>query len=328
MKKLISILLTFALFACIFTGCSNLHNSESKLSIVTTIFPGYDWINQIIGDKASNVEVTMLLDSGVDLHSYQPTATDIIKISECDMFIYVGGESDSWVDDALNNAVNEDMVVINLLEVLGDDIVKKEEFVEGMQDDNHDDEDEHHDEEHEYAYDEHVWLSLNNAKLICKYISDKLAEIDPDNKQTYAVNTEAYIGKLIALDNQYQTTVDSAPVKTLLFGDRFPFRYLVDDYGLEYYAAFSGCSAESEASFETVAFLAKKIDELGLTTVLTIDGMNHRIAQTVIETTKSKNAKILSMNSMQSTTSADIENGVTYLSIMEANLDVLKNALK
>ena len=199
--------------------------------------------------------------------------------------------------------------------------MKEEEFVDGM-------EHEHHSEEHEHSDDEHVWLSLKNAKIICKYISERLSEIDPDNKDIYTANTQAYIAELAALDSEYQSAVDAAPVKPLLFGDRFPFRYLVDDYGLEYYAAFSGCSAESEASFETVAFLAGKIDELDLNTVLTIDGVNHRLAETIVETSVAKNADILSLNSMQSITVADVKNGATYLSIMEANLEVLKEALR
>lgn len=319
MKKIISALLALTMLACTLSGCSVFDNSSDKLSIVTTVFPQYDWVKNIMGEKAEQADITLLADNGTDIHNYQPTATDIIKISECDILIYVGGESDSWVKDTLKNAVNKDMVVIDLINVLGEDIVKQEELIEGM---------ENTDEEHELANDEHVWLSLKNAKLICKYISDSLAEVDAENKDVYAANTELYIEKLTALDNEYQSTVDAAPVKTLLFGDRFPFRYLTDDYGLEYYAAFPGCSAESEASFETIAFLAGKIDKLGLNTVLTIDGADHRIAQTIIEASKSKNADILSLNSMQSITASDINNGVTYLSIMEANLKILKETLK
>lgn len=329
MKKIVSALLTLTILAGVLTGCFGMGNSNDKLSIVTTIFPEYDWVKQIMGEKAEQADITLLVDSGVDLHSYQPTAADIIKISECDIFIYVGGESDSWVEDTLVSATNKDMVVINLMEVLGEDIVMEEEFVEGMEHhDDHNEDEEHASDEHEHIDDEHIWLSLKNAKLICQYIADRLAEVDGENKDVYAANTEVYIEKLTALDNEYRSAVDAADVNTLLFGDRFPFRYLVEDYGLEYYAAFSGCSAESEASFETVAFLAGKIDELGLNTVLTIDGVNHRLAQTIIETSQAKNADILSLNSMQSTTVSDIENGATYLSIMQANLEVLKETLK
>ena len=302
-----------------------------KLSVVTTIFPEYDWVRQIAGDNMDNIELTMLLDNGVDLHSYQPTVDDIVRISECDMFIYVGGESDEWVGDALREAVNRVMAVVNLLEVRGV-AVQEEEVVEGMQEeDEHDHEDEdhdHEDEEGEVEYDEHVWLSLKNAAVLCQEIADQLGAIDPANKDAYAANAAAYIGELNTLDAQYEAAVNAAPVKTVLFGDRFPFRYLADDYGLDYYAAFVGCSAETEASFETVVFLANKVDELGLSAVLTIESSDGKIARTIVQNTAAKSAQILHMDSMQSTTSQDVKNGVTYLSTMEGNLEVLKQALQ
>lgn len=298
--------------------------SADKLKIVTTIFPEYDWVRQIAGDQISNMELTMLLDNGVDLHSYQPTADDIMKISDCDIFVYVGGESDEWVEDALKEAVNKDMQVINLLEVLGDS-VKTEEMVEGMQETEHDHE---HDHEHEEEADEHVWLSLKNAQTLSDAIASALETADPGNKETYAVNAASYVEKLAALDTQYQEVVDIASQKTLLFGDRFPFRYLADDYGLSYYAAFAGCSAESEASFETISFLAQKVDELGLKNVLTIEKSDQKIAKIIIENTRDKNQNILTLDSMQSTTSDDVANGTTYLSVMENNLSVLKEALQ
>lgn len=300
--------------------------TAKKLSIVTTIFPEYDWVRQILGAKISDADVTMLLDNGVDLHSYQPTVDDIVKIATCDLFIYVGGESDEWVEDALKHAVNKDMQVINLLEVLGDS-AKAEETVEGMQEDAHDHAEDDDHEEDEEELDEHVWLSLKNAKVLCDAISQALQTLDPENKGVYAANTEAYGQELDALDEKYRETLDNAAHKTVLFGDRFPFRYLVDDYGLSYYAAFAGCSAESEASFETVLFLSKKLDELGLPCILTIEGTQHRIAETIVENTTAKNQKVLSMDSMQSITSKDVAKGTTYLSVMEKNLDELAEAL-
>lgn len=276
---------------------------------------------EILGDKADHAEVTMLLDNGVDLHSYQPTADDIIKISDCDLFIYVGGESDGWVEDALKEAANKDMQVINLLDVLGEQ-VKGEEVVEGMEA-----EEEESEDEDEPEYDEHVWLSLKNAETLCNAITDALEEIDPANKDAYAANAASYLEKLAALDGEYQAVVDNAVRKTVLFGDRFPFRYLVDDYGLSYYAAFAGCSAETEASFETISFLAGRVDELGLPCVLTIEGAQHKIAETIVQNSAAKDQSILTLDSMQSTTSADAANGRTYLSVMESNLDVLKQAL-
>ena len=333
MKKITALLLALFVLVGALAGCGkqNDTNKTDKLSIVTTIFPEYDWVREILGDKADNAEITMLLDNGVDLHSYQPTADDIVKISDCDLFIYVGGESDGWVEDALRNAANRNMKVINLLEVLGDS-VKTEEIVEGMQEEHehedahaHDDAEEH---EHEEEADEHVWLSLKNAKMLVKVISKALQELDPDNKDIYAANADAYVKKLSALDADYQAAVDAASNKTILFGDRFPFRYLVDDYGLRYYAAFVGCSAETEAGFETISFLAKRVDEWKLPCVLTIEGAQHKIAETVVRNTTAKNQKVLTMDSMQSTTTQDVKNGTTYLSVMEKNLSVLKEALR
>ena len=348
MKKFISAVVAGFLALGSLTACnSSGAKGNGKLKIVTTIFPEYDWVMNVLGDKASDADVTMLLDNGVDLHSFQPTAADIMKISSCDLFIYVGGESDEWVEDALKEAVNKNMIVIDLLDELGD-AVKEEELVEGMQgedeedhdhdhehdeDHEHEDHDEDHDHEHhheegEVEYDEHVWLSLRNAQVLVKSISDALQKIDSANADTYKKNADSYIESLKALDADYKAAVDAASTKTILFGDRFPFRYMVDDYGLTYYAAFVGCSAESEASFETITFLSKKVDELSLPVVLTIEGKDKRIAETIIENTASKNQKVLTLDSMQSVSSSDVKNGKTYISIMESNLSVLKEALK
>ena len=296
-------------------------NAEKKLKIVTTIFPEYDWTRNILGEREADVDLTMLLDNGTDLHSFQPAVKDIMKVSSCDLLIYVGGESDQWIEDALKSAKNKNMKTINLMEVLGD-TVKEEETVEGMQESRHG-----HEDEDEKEYDEHVWTSMRNASVICDAIAETLEEMDHENKESYQANAENYKAKLSALDQEYQDAVDSAAQDTLVFADRFPFRYLVDDYGLKYYAAFSGCSAESEASFKTVTFLAGKIDELETKSVLTIEKSDDRIAQTVIENTKAKDQKILQLNSMQSITSDEIKDGVTYLSVMEDNLNVLKEAL-
>ena len=335
MKRIFPLFLALAVAVSLLAGCGKKNATESgesesdKLRVVATIFPGYDWVHQIMGNRAAAADLTMLLDNGVDLHSYQPTTDDIIKVFDCDLFIYVGGESDGWAENALKTAANKDIKVVSLLEVLGER-VKTEEIVEGMQDADH----AHaHDHEHDHGHDhgeekdEHVWLSLKNAKTLVGAIADALQELDPDNKDTYAANASAYIEKLSALDGAYQSAVDGAARKTVLFGDRFPFRYLVDDYGLSYYAAFAGCSAESEASFETVSFLAKKVDELGLPCVLTIEGKNHKLAETIVQSTAGKNQKVLTMDSMQSMTSKDAANGATYLSVMEQNLSVLKEAL-
>ena len=325
MKRILSLILACTASLGMLTGCGSTPLTEKdsgQPKVVTTIFPEYDWVRQILGDKADDADITMLLDNGVDLHSYQPTADDIVKIADCDLFLYVGGESDGWVDDALAGAANKDRKVINLLDVLGAQ-VKEEETVEGMETEEEDAAADADDPE----YDEHVWLSLKNAETLCEAIANALEELDEQNKDTYAANLTAYTDQLAALDAAYQTAVDTGKRKTVLFGDRFPFRYLVDDYGLSYYAAFAGCSAESEASFETVSFLAKKVDALSLPCVLTIEGKQHKIADTIVQNTKAKNQPILTMDSMQATTSEDAANGTTYLGVMENNLGVLKQAL-
>ena len=270
------------------------------------------------------------------------------------------------MEDVLAAAVNPDLVSVSLTEAMGDGL-KEEEIVEGMehehghdhdhdheededhdhdhdedhdQDEDHDHDEEHdhdededeehdhdHDHEHEEEYDEHVWLSLRNAEKLTGALADALAKADPANAEVYAANAQAYAAKLQELDGRYAETVANAAFKTLLFGDRFPFRYLTDDYSLTYFAAFTGCSAESEASFGTIAFLAGKVDELKLPAVMTIEGGNHKIAETVVATASDPARKILTMNSMQSVTAADVEQGVTYLSMMEENLNVLKEAL-
>ena len=289
-------------------------SDDDKLNIVTTIFPEYDWVKNLTLGVEDQVQVSMLLDSGVDLHSYQPTASDIMEISQCDMFIYVGGESDEWVEDALAESTNDEMVVINLLDVLGDS-VKEEQVVDYFVN-------------IFYIYLLCTIEVIKNAAIIVSDISQELQSIDSDNADVYQSNEDDYISKINELDTEYDNAVSEASIDTVLFGDRFPFRYLVDDYGLNYYAAFVGCSAETEASFETVTFLAGKVDELNLSAVMTIDGDDQQIAKTIIQNTIDKDQKILTMDSMQSTTTKDIENGATYLDIMSTNLDVLKEAIK
>ena len=310
-KTLAGVTILLALTTSVFAKAKKADKNSGKIKIVTTIFPQYDWTREIIGDTNS-ANLTLLIGNGTDLHSYQPSIQDIAKISTADIFIYVGGESDEWVEKAVSNAKNKNMTVVNMLEVLGDR-VREEEIVEGMEHEHHDEEhhhdaDHHHDddEEEEIEYDEHVWLSLKNA----------------------AVVTEVLCEKIVKLDSEYERAVLSASKKTVLFGDRFPFRYLTDDYGLKYYAAFVGCSAESEASFETITFLAKKCDELNLNSILTIEKSDKKIAKTIASNTKSKNQEILEMDSLQSITKKEIESGRNYLSAMKNNLEVLKKALK
>ena len=496
MKKITALLLALMMLTGVLAGCGKPKDTgkAGKLKVVTTIFPAYDWVRAILGDKADNAEVTMLLDNGVDLHSYQPTADDIVRISDCDLFVYVGGESDVWVENALKNAANRKMKVINLLEVLGDS-VKTEETVEGMQEDGHghshdeqlteddikdrtlsdfagawkslhpyllngdldkfcqhraeEDEDssttkdtylekyktswqcdaekisiegnnitftyadgktvsaeytyagyqpKRNDEgkirsvryqfettsadapkyvqfndhghepgeaEHFHIYfgndgfdalmsgktnpffvkdalsaedildelmghdhgeekDEHVWLSLKNAQALCVTLADALCAIDPDNKNTYIANAAAYRDKLAALDADYKAVVDGAAHKTVLFGDRFPFRYFADTYGLDYYAAFPGCSSESEASAKTLSFLIDKIKEEQIPVVFHTELSNEQMTDSICEAT---GAKKLLLHSCHNVSKDDFESGATYLSLMEQNVSALKEAL-
>lgn len=488
-------------FAVCFILCSNAF--AAKKSIVCVTYPEYDWVMNILGKNASNFNVVLLQNNGTDLHSYQPSVRDIARISTCDLLIYVGGESDEWVEKAVKNAKNKNMKVVNMLEVLGDK-VREEEVVEGMQaEDEHEHEHSHehnesfseadvkarslkewngewqstypyllsgeldevwehkaeHDEKmssadykekytkayvtdeltikikapyieyvtkngsykakYEYAgsafrirddgrsqakfkfekksgsdkaakyiifsdhnfepavpehfhfyesnesfeevlwdgvhfptyypaslsgedivdelighhheeveYDEHVWLSVKNAIELTNAISVEIMQLDSENASHYKNNTVSYVKQLADLDAEFEKVVRDSAKKTVLFGDRYPFRYLTDDYKLNYFAAFVGCSAESEASFETIAFLAKKLDELGLNAVITIEKSDKKIAKTIVASTKNKNQEILEMDSLQSVAQKEIAGGRNYLSAMKNNLEVLKKALK
>ena len=366
----------FSLVAC--NDSSDKKPEQTKLSIVTTIYPEYAWVKEILGQRVDSVELTLLIKNGVDLHSYKPTAQDIAKIASANMVVYVGGESDKWIKDALAATPKKGRSEINLMEALGDR-VKAEEIVEGMQgfetkdekretkeisseeehhhhhhhheehaeehehehhehaeehehDEHHSEHAEahehHHDHEHEIENDEHVWLSLKNAEIFVQKITVELAKFDLAHASAYKDNATDYIARIKALDGDYRAAIESASRKTILFGDRFPFRYLVDDYGIKYYAAFVGCSAESEASFETIAFLANKMDSDSLPAILTIEKGNKKIANAVLAASKnSKDAQILTINSMQAVTEQQIAEGESYLSIMQTNLEILKKAL-
>ncbi len=325
MKKIILLILAAA-FVFSMVSCTGFEKkSSAKFTVVTTIFPQYDWVREIVGES-SDIDIVLLQKNGVDLHSYQPKAKDIVTISSCDMFVYIGGESDEWVDSVLETANNKKMKVVNLLECLGDD-AKDEELKEGMEAGEEHEEDGDEDHGHESEKDEHIWLSLKNAKKLCNILKDRISEMDPDNSGVYSENCAKYVEKIETLDNKFKEAASSAKTKTVLFGDRFPFRYLFDDYGLDYFAAFSGCSAESEASIPTVAFLVKKTEELGLKFIVKLEDSNGKIASTIKDSSASKDQEILTMYSIQAVTSSDISNGITYLGEMEKNLETLKKAL-
>ena len=297
------------------------------VSVVTNTFPAYDWVKNIT--EGTDVEVTNLTDNGVSLHNYEPSAQDIEKIAKSNLFLYVGGESDEWAPDAAKQAPNAK--VLNMLEILGD-AVKEEEVKEGMEHEHeHEDGDEDHDHDHDHdheheeiEYDEHVWLSVKNAKTISKAIADALCEIDAKNADTFKKNYEAYAAKLDALQNDFDEMRKAAKQDTILVADRFPFRYLVSDLDLDYFAAFVGCSAESEASFETISFLAQKVDELNIKHIIKLAGSDGKIADTVKNASKAKDQDIIEMTSMENASSND---GKTYIDYMQMNLDALKKAL-
>lgn len=303
----------------------NLQTDDGKVHVICTTFPLYDWTRQIVGEN-DNVEITYLLENGTDIHSFQPGAKQTADISNCDVLIYVGGASEEWLDEMAENAMNQDMKVIRLMDVLSEN-VREETVVAGMQEHDHKEEgeEEHHHEGTEY--DEHVWLSLRNAKKSCEAIKIALCEKDAENAAMYEANYTEYVGKLDALDEKFAEMVNVAKRNTILVGDRFPFAYLVEDYEINYYAAFPGCSAETEASFETVAFLSTKMDEENLPVMLVIENSDKKIAKTILNNTKNPDREILVLNSLQSVKKADMEAGVSYLSIMEANYEVLEKAL-
>ena len=355
MKKL-TIIATLLALLTLFVACGSdtdkkvteKATSEKKVTVVATIYPQYAWLKEILGNHAKSMGLTLLIKNGMDLHSYKPSAADIATIAKADMVVYVGGESDEWIGKALEATPNEKRVTVNLLEALGDR-VKEEEIVEGMQAEeeehhHHDGEEaeehEHHHHEHaeaheeheahaeEVEHDEHVWLSLKNAEILVNALAQAVSKLDSVNANEYSANAAAYVAKINELDESYRVMVAGATHKTVLFGDRFPFRYLVDDYGIKYYAAFVGCSAESEASFETVAFLANKMDSLALPAIFTIDGSDAKIAQAVLAASKkSKEAQVLTLNSMQSIKAAQMDS-LDYLGMMRENLEILKKALK
>ena len=284
------------------------NTEDKKFSIVTTNFPAYDFARAVAGDQ---VQIKMLLKPGVDMHGYEPSPEDIIDIENCSLFIYTGGESDEWVEGILENTRN-----INTLRMM--DAVKpvKEEIVEGMESEEEDKE--------EVEYDEHVWTSLRNAQLIIDAIQNRLSELYPDECASFVQNSVNYKAKLADLDQKFQSIVNNSSRRTLVFGDRFPLRYFVDDYNLEYFAAFPGCSEQNEASSKTISYLVNKIKTEEIPVVLKIELTGDDIAQTIANET---GAKVLVFSAAHNISAEDFENGRTYADIMEANLVVLEEAL-
>ena len=288
-------------------------NSDEKISVVTTIFPAYDFARQVFGDTA---EITLLLKPGMESHSYDPSAKDIVKIDDCDLFIYNGGESDAWVENILDSTEN-----VNSLRMMDSVEAIEEELVEGMEA-----EDEEHGEEHEEEeYDEHIWTSPKNAALIVKSIEDKAVELFPENKSTYTEAGDKYIEKINDLDERFSTLLKGEN-RYFVFGDRFPLLYFFKEYNLNYYAAFPGCGSETEPSAQTVAFLTGKLaDEDTVKTVFYIELSNHKLADTLAS---EQNLPTAEFHACHNISADDFSAGETYVSIMERNYTVLENALK
>ena len=308
MKKIISFIIIF-ISIFVISGCTS--SKDDKITIITTNFPAYDFARQIT--KGSNIEVKMLLKPGSESHDYEPTPKDIISISKSSMFIYVGGESDEWVNDLLDSIDTSNIQILKMMDEVNP---VYEEKVDGMT---------INDDEDEEEYDEHVWTSPRNVIKISRTITDKIHKIDHENWSLYESNYSEYRIKLEKLDSDFKDVVNNSNRKVLIFADRFPFRYFVDDYGLGYYAAFPGCSSETEASAKTISFLINKVKEDNIPVILTIEFSNKKIANTI---SKETGAKILEFNSAHNISKEDFENGKTYLDIMNDNLNVLKEALK
>ena len=313
MKRVLSLVLALVMLFSL-AACSGAER-RARVQIVTTSFPLYDWTRNIVGDT-EGVEITWLMDSGVDPHSFQPTTKDLVFVSDCDVFVYVGGESEAWADDAVASMKNENARVVKLLDGL-QEAALAEEDVPGAEPEA---------EEEEGALDEHIWMSLRAASLCVDLISEALCEADSANDDVYRRNADDYKAQLSALDDAYSEAVASSELDTILVADRFPFRYLAEDYDLDYFAAFAGCSAETEASFQTVLGLSQKADELGLPVILVTENSTGDIAEAVSEGSQSEPA-IRTLDSLQSVTAEIAADGATYLSVMESNLEVLKEAL-
>lgn len=319
MRKFLNTCLVF-LFACVFllglSGCGEKDTTntldDEKISVVATIFPQYDFAKVIGGDK---VNVRMLLSPGVESHGFEPTLQDISDIEKSDLFIYVGGESDEWVNDVLSTVNSDFLRTISLVDTVE---VFEEEHIEGME------EESDHDE-HEEEIDEHIWTSPKNAIKIVNKICDNLCEIDSENSAYYKKNSEDYIKELEKLDSDITDVVSNARVKTLIFAERFPFRYLAEHYGLKYYAAFAGCSSNSEPSLATINFLAGKVKEENVSKVLTIEFSNGSVADTICQMTGATRAEL---HSCHNVSKEDFNNGVTYLELMKRNVNTLREALK
>lgn len=319
MKKLLIWILVFAVCLSL-TACGGSYDraENGKITVVAAIFPEYDWLRNLTAGSDS-IELKLLIDKGVDLHSYQPNVNDIVTVSECDVFVFSGGSGDVWVEDVIETAMNPDLIAVDLMELLE----KHRDLCEIEHEHDHG----HDEHDHEHSGDEHIWLSLVNAAHLCGELTELLCELDGDNTELYQRNLARYTAAIEGLDTRYRPALSETNHETILFADRFPFAYLMEDYDLHYHAAYEGCSAETEVSFDTFARLSDTLRALHLPCVVVIDDSDHRIADTVIAASGAEDCEILTLQTMQAVSRRDIKDGITYLEVMEDNLSVLERAL-
>lgn len=307
-RKLLAVITAAAtvLSLCACSSESGYSNSDSgKLKIISTVFPPYDLARQIAGD---NAEISILLPPGSEIHNYEPSAKDMIAIRNCDIFLYIGGENEQWAEKLINSNDTENVTAVKLID-----------YVPALSED----EDEH-DHEHEHETDEHIWTSPKNAQLMLSAVYDAICKVDPSDKQTYTKNKDAYAKQLSDLDNAYRSAVDNAKNKTIVLADKFPFRYLAHEYGLEFSAAFAACSDESEPGVSTMIKLTKTIKENNIPAVYYLEFSSTKIADTLCDET---GATKLMLHSCHNVSKQDIENNVSYVDLMKQNLENLKVAL-
>ena len=311
MKRWIALLLVVCCLLPLCVGCGKKETSD-KLQILCTVFPLYDWVKNIVGDSDS-VELSLLITNGSDLHSYQPSAEDMMKIASADLFFFVGGVSDKWIEDALLAHSSESRVDVKMTEI--PQILLREICSDSTL--------EHHSHEHG-AIDEHLWLSLENAKIASSYLCEQICRLDEEKSERYRENLTQYTASLSALSEEYTTFVSSVDEPMLLCADRFPFVYLAEDYGIRYIAAFEGCSTDANASPDTILRLAKALDEHSLRAIVVTERSDGRLAESVRAASRDKDQTILRLNSMQSVSKTEIDGGADYLNIMEENLEALR----
>ena len=323
-KRLLCALLTVLLLFS-FASCGKARD-DGKFTIVCTLFPQYDWLRNVT-HGAENVEIVLLISNGTDPHSYQPTASDIMTISNCDMIVYTGADSDQWVQKAIERSKNQDITKIKLTELDGIELQNISDSSHSH-DHEHDEHDDHEGHSHS-ALDEHLYLSLHNAKAATLALKDELCKIDSSNAELYSKNATAYAKELDALDSAFRDDLAASGIEEpfMLFADRFPFVYLLSDLGISYSAAFEGCSADVDAGFDTVIRLIKEVDAHNAKFVAVTETSDKALARTVISSTKTKDQKIITLNAMQAVTSSQIDNGMTYLSVMKDNLNAVRLAL-